>query len=260
MTAPKNFLSATQPNTPLVGQDGRLTLEWMQWFRRIGQAGNAVDQQGNIQAPILPTTPLAVRGVDLGTLLQHITDLGLLDSLTSIAADVNTDHIADGSGNPLAGGAAAYAALLASSPALNNILQYNGTHWLPAALAAGVASLDAITGAITLVAGSGITIADNTPGAGQITISSSAVSGSYVKGTISFPPQAGAGTYQASGTVTGVSVTLPPQVVTVGVANSTEAGIFSNLLGWVSGTNTVTIQATSNAAFLGVTLSVVVFN
>jgi hypothetical protein len=35
-----------------------------------------------------------------------------------------------------------------------------------------VSSLDTITGAITLIAGSGVTIQDNTPGAGQITIGS----------------------------------------------------------------------------------------
>lgn len=36
--------------------------------------------------------------------------------------------------------------------------------------AAGVASLDSITGAVSLVAGSNVTITDNSPGAGQITI------------------------------------------------------------------------------------------
>ena len=40
--------------------------------------------------------------------------------------------------------------------------------------AAGVASLDTITGAVTLVAGSGVTITDNSPSAGEITIAASA--------------------------------------------------------------------------------------
>ncbi len=37
----------------------------------------------------------------------------------------------------------------------------------------GVSSLDSITGAVSLVAGSNVTITDNSPGAGQITIASS---------------------------------------------------------------------------------------
>lgn len=41
----------------------------------------------------------------------------------------------------------------------------------------GVSSLDAITGAITLVAGANITISDNSPGAGQITIAASGGTG-----------------------------------------------------------------------------------
>jgi Repeat of unknown function (DUF5907) len=44
----------------------------------------------------------------------------------------------------------------------------------------GVTSLDTLTGALTLVAGTNITITDNSPGAGDITIASTAVSTDYV--------------------------------------------------------------------------------
>ena len=44
--------------------------------------------------------------------------------------------------------------------------------------AAGVSSLDSITGAVSLVAGSNVTITDNSPGAGQITIAATGGGGS----------------------------------------------------------------------------------
>ena len=53
--------------------------------------------------------------------------------------------------------------------------QASGVKW--AAAAGGVSSLDAITGAVSLVAGSNVTITDNSPGAGQITIASASSGG-----------------------------------------------------------------------------------
>ncbi len=92
---------------------------------------------------------------------------------------------------------------------------------------------------------------------GRITAASNGSGGgSYVKGTISIGPQGAAGTYTASGTVTGATV---GSAVVVGIVNATEAGIFSNLIGYVTASNTVSIQVTANAAFLLVGLPVVVF-
>jgi len=93
---------------------------------------------------------------------------------------------------------------------------------------------------------------------GQITAAANGSAGGagYVKGTVVIGPQGGAGTYTASGTVTGATV---GSAVLVGVVNSTEAGVFSNLIGYVTSANTVSIQVTANAAFLLVGLPVVVF-
>ena len=92
---------------------------------------------------------------------------------------------------------------------------------------------------------------------GQITAAANGAAGTaYVKGTVSIGPQGAAGTYTASGTVAGATV---GSAVLVGVVNSTEAGIFSNLIGYVTAPNTVSIQVTANAAFLLVALPVVVF-
>src|SRR6185437_12490301 len=54
-----------------------------------------------------------------------------------------------------------------------------GVKWVTNA-AAGVSSLDSITGAVTLVAGTGISVTDNSPSAGNITIAASG-GGSTVK-------------------------------------------------------------------------------
>lgn len=47
--------------------------------------------------------------------------------------------------------------------------------WADAGSSSGVSSLDSITGAVTLSSGGGITIADNTPGAGNIRLTNSGV-------------------------------------------------------------------------------------
>lgn len=93
---------------------------------------------------------------------------------------------------------------------------------------------------------------------GQIVSASNGSGGGsgYVKGIISIGPQGGAGTYTASGTVAGATVGSP---VLVGIVNSAEAGLFSNLIGYVTAPNTVSIQVTSNAGFLLVGLPVAVF-
>lgn len=129
----------------------------------------------------------------------------------------------------------------------------SGNWWVSSG---GVSSLDGITGAVTLVAGSNITISDNSPSAGHITIAASGGSAGYVKGTVSIGPVGGAGTYTGTGTVTGATV---GSAVLVGVSNGTEAGYLSNLIGWVSAANTVTIQATFATSSLLLGLPVVVF-
>lgn len=50
--------------------------------------------------------------------------------------------------------------------------------WADAGASAGLSSLDSLTGAVTLVAGSGVTITDNSPSAGNITIAATGSGGS----------------------------------------------------------------------------------
>lgn len=117
---------------PIVDKNGRASFTFIQgmrdWNTRIG---NTLTEFGQIT----DETELSGRDVSLLTLLQHITDVGFLDSLTSIAADVDTDHITDGTGNPLAGGKEAYALLIASAPSVGETIEFNGAAWVLAKIA-----------------------------------------------------------------------------------------------------------------------------
>ena len=92
---------------------------------------------------------------------------------------------------------------------------------------------------------------------GQITAASNGSSGSYIKGSVTIGPEAGAGTYTATGTVTGA---IMGSAAIVGVSNSTEAAVLSNLIAWVPSNGTVGIQITTSGAILAIILPVVVFN
>lgn len=202
MSSPGNILSATLPNSPVVGKDGRLDFTWLKWFQGLQGAqtivNNSFAPSGAVVAPLSTTSSIEGRGGTLGSILANLGDTGLFDS---------TDNIGDGTGSPLAGGEAAYAALIASAPATGDVLKFNGALWLPAALAAAVDSIDGITGAVTLVAGSGITIADNTPVAGSITVTATA-GGGPIRGTVTVAASGTSGTFKGSAAIAGAATTM----------------------------------------------------
>lgn len=128
------------------------------------------------------------------------------------------------------------------------LIAFDGTNWSAAIDSASV-------GVSQIIAGTNITISPS-GGTGVVTINAASSGAGYVKGTVGIGPVGGAGTYTGSGTVTGATV---GSAVLVGVSNGTEAGYLSNLLGWVTSANNVTIQATFSGASLLLALPVVVF-
>lgn len=169
---------------------GKLTPAGLQWVQTVGRITNsAFTQAGALQGPIASTSVFLVKGVTLAAILANLDPTGIMTSLGIDFSRVYTNqavkYIADSSpAFPLAGGAAAYAALIGSAPALGNVLEYNGTSWEPVAPSAAVGSLNGLTGAVTLVAGSGITLNLNTPAAGDIQIVNSSAGTAYLKGSV----------------------------------------------------------------------------
>ena len=97
----------------IVDKDGIATFPLLKlfqdWDDRLTKGLNLIGQFiGNIS----PVATIGARPEGIGTTVQHITATGQLASLTNIAADVDTDHIADGVGSPLGGGKTAAVALL----------------------------------------------------------------------------------------------------------------------------------------------------
>lgn len=239
---------------PLTDRDGKMTFFAAKAFQ---DADTRITNSLNQFGQLVNTAQVAGLPANLSTLLQHLTATGQLDSLTNVASNVDTDHITDATGHPLAGGKSAYLALVTSGPSTGQVLAWNGTNWVPTTLAANVSSVDGITGAVLLKAGSGITITDNSPVAGDITIAAAGGGAGYVKGSVSLPSQSGAGTYSATGTVSG-AVAGAAAVVTC--VNSTEAALITSMFAYVPSNNNVTIVVTVNAATLLMNLPVAVFN
>lgn len=105
----------------------------------------------------------------------------------------------------------------------------------------GVSSLDGITGAVHLIAGSGVTITDNAPAAGDITIAATGASG-YIKGSGSIAVTGSPDNqfFTGNATVTGAAVGMAVLVSPGGTGFATTLPI---LTGVVGATNTVGLTA-----------------
>lgn len=117
---PSSVVSSTTPNGKLVEGDGRATYALLKWMQNIGTTINAgFDVDGNYQGPIGTRATIAGRET-LASIVQNIDVDGIVEAagIDFARAYVNkdTDHIADGAGSPLAGGKAAYIALVTNAP------------------------------------------------------------------------------------------------------------------------------------------------
>lgn len=141
-------------NTPLQGgnvvnmsrvidpQTGKPSYEFLRWLMdaqtRIQAGLNELGELlGTFSGTIASGSQVQGRSETIGVTLQHITATGQLNSLTSVASDVDLDHIADTASyvrttpNEASGAAQAYTALVASGPISGKALVYNGTSWQP---------------------------------------------------------------------------------------------------------------------------------
>lgn len=129
---------------------GPMTWAWLKFFQNIRTIiNNTFNVEGQIVGPIAP-------GVVVG----------------------NTDNLTDGTGHPLAGGKEAYTALVTSSKATNDVLEWNGADWVPTPLP--VPPAPPVT---KIIAGTGITVSPPT-GLGDVTVNSTATAGYSLGGAL----------------------------------------------------------------------------
>jgi hypothetical protein len=154
-------ISNRTPAGIIVNKDGTATFAFIKWMQSIGGTVNAAfDEDGAYQGEIGADATIDGRET-LATIVQNIDTNGVVESagidFARIYINQNIDYIADGAGSPIAGGREAYAVLVASGPITGQTIRFNGTHWLPVAIAstkAGIAkqwirSYDAATGLFT---------------------------------------------------------------------------------------------------------------
>jgi len=246
------------------GTNPSITLPWFASFLNFG-AGTAtltpgsgtISYQGNLAAASMPVPQGCVAvvvfdGTDFWA--ELVPNIG--NVVTQIIAGTNvtispTSGVGAVTVNATGGGSGTITGVTAGTGLTGGGTSGNVT----LALDTPVSVANGGTGTATpsLVAGTNVTISGSWP---NQTVAASGGSTGYLKGNVSIGPEGSAGTYTASGTVTGATV---GSVVQVGVSNSTEAGELSNLIGWVASANTVTIQVTSSSSFLLLNLPVVVF-
>lgn len=190
MSKPASTLAVIR--APIVNSDGTasrdFTKKLQEWESKLSYTINQLGQ-------ITPNTQVQGRTDGIGTTLQNIDSTGIVTAsgvdfarnytnkvldniadgtayarvvITALTANkvdfaksgvINktTDNLTDGIGNPLAGGKTAYAAMVASAPTSGQTLRFNGTNWLPVAIAQTAASTahqwlnsyNATTGAFT---------------------------------------------------------------------------------------------------------------
>ena len=129
------------------------------------------------------------------------------------------------------------------------IIYFSGTNFYASVVSvagSGVTSLDGITGAITLVAGSGISITNGSPSAQDITIATSGGGGTYLKGSCTINCSATSGTFFGTATIAGAAISMGALMLVPAddIIGSTIAFVQGNLTASVSGANTVQCAVT----------------
>ena len=115
-------VSSTTPTGIITTSDGKPTWNMTKWMQSIGSTINAnFDPNGDYQGPIGSRATINGRAT-LASIVQFLDTGGVVTGpgvdFARAYLNKDTDHIADGFGSPLAGGKAAYTALVASPPAV----------------------------------------------------------------------------------------------------------------------------------------------
>jgi len=141
----KPVVSSTTPTGPIVDKNGTATFPMIKWMQGIGNTVNVTfDADGSYQGPIGAQATIAGRST-LASIVNSIDTGGVVTGpgIDFARAYVNkdTDHIADGVGFPLAGGKAAYLALVAPAASSGQTIRFDGANWLHVAIAVARAAV-----------------------------------------------------------------------------------------------------------------------
>jgi hypothetical protein len=223
----KPLVSSTTPTGQIVNNDGTATYAFIKWMQSVGSTVNvAFDSGGIFQGPIGAQATIDGRST-LATIVQNIDITGVIEAngIDFIRAYLHkdTDHIADGTGSPLAGGKAAQIALITTPPVPEAHKWVNG--FVAGVFTKSQPAYSDLTGPIqfetntvnnssqtklNLKQGSNVTITDG--GSGNITISASTTTTSaYVVRftSVDYHAHANEAVFCNTGGVFGLIVTLP---------------------------------------------------
>lgn len=122
---------------PIVEKSGLPTRSFTKWIQDVQtRLGYAISEIGQIIGILGAAMTVEGHAGTVGTILQNLDGVGTVTAngvdFSRAYLNKTTDHIADGTGSPLAGGTVAHAALVASGPTATNALVYNGAAWVPA--------------------------------------------------------------------------------------------------------------------------------
>lgn len=148
--------------SPWVDSDGKPTWDATKYFTEQDvKLQNGLNTLGEFIGNLQPSVQIVGKPGTVGTITSNISATGVMQGAGVDFAqpylNKDTDHIADGAGSPLAGGKAAYLALVANAPIANGLLEWDGAawHWIqrPQTIAAVASnwlrSFDQTTGAFT---------------------------------------------------------------------------------------------------------------
>lgn len=122
---------------PIADKNGMPTYAFLKWLQDFNtRVTNGLNLLGQFIGNISNTAKIGNRPEEIGITVQNIDETGVIKAngidFTRAYLNKTTDNIADGTGSPLAGGKAAYQALVESIPINNNSLVFSSGQWSPA--------------------------------------------------------------------------------------------------------------------------------